>query len=64
MADLTYSEGMALIVFALLGVYVAWLGLCSNPARRWIRRMNRIAEGKRRQEAEWIASNCFREWRK
>jgi len=64
METLSYSQGMALILFALLGVYIAWLGLCSNPARKWRQRLERIEAGRRRQEAEWIAGNCFRDWRK
>ena len=64
MEMLSWSHGLALILFALLGVYIAWLGLCSRPARKWIRRMQRMEEGRARQEAEFIANNCFREWRK
>jgi len=64
MDDMSYSTGMALFTFACIAVYIAWLGLTSRPSRRWIKRMNRIADGKRRQEAEWIASNTFPQWRR
>ena len=64
MADLSYSEGMALFLVVCIAVYVAWMGLTARPSRRWIKRMQRIQEGKARQEAEFVANNCFREWRK
>jgi hypothetical protein len=64
METLSYSQGMALILFALLGLYVGWLGLYSPASRRWMKRLRRMEEGRRRQEAEFVANNCFREWRK
>ena len=60
----SWSQGMALILFALLGVGVLYLGLTSRPSRRWIKQLQQIEDGRRRQEAEFIASNCFRDWRK
>ena len=63
METLSWSDGMALfLMFALVG-YMAWLGLTAGSSRRWIRRMQRMEAGRRRQEAEWLANNCFREWR-
>ena len=64
MADLSFSEGKALFLVACIVVYVAWLGLTARPSRQWIRRMQRMEEGRARQEAEFIANNYFREWRK
>jgi len=64
MEMLSWSQGMALILFALLGVYIGWLGLYSPASRRWIKRLRRLEEGRARQQAEFIASNCFRDWRK
>jgi hypothetical protein len=64
METLSYSEGMALFIALCIAVYIAWLGLTSRPSRQWIRRMQRIQDGRRRQQAEWIASNTFPQWRK
>jgi hypothetical protein len=55
---------MALFIVVCLVAYVAWMGLTARPSRRWIKRMQRMEEGRARQEAEFIANNCFREWRK
>ena len=59
-----YSTGMALILAACLVAYVIWCALTARPSRRWIKRMQRMEEGRARQEAEFVANNCFREWRK
>jgi len=64
MADLSYSEGMALFLVACIAAYVAWMGLTARPSRRWMKRLRRLEEGRARQQAEFIASNCFRDWRK
>ena len=64
MDDMSYSTGMALFIAFCLVVYIAWLALTSRPSRRWIKRMRRMEEGRRRQEAEWIASNCYPQWRR
>ena len=63
METLSWSQGAALILFALLGVGVLYLGLTSRPSRRWIKRLQQIEEGRARQQAEWINSQCFESWR-
>jgi len=73
MADLTFSEGMALFLVACIAAYVAWMGLTARPSRRWIRRLTGIESGRARQRQEWrdsmeaerraaarwVAQNCF-----
>ena len=64
MDDLTFSAGMAIFLVICLALLALWAALASGPSRQWIRRMQQIKDGKAHQEAEWIASNCFRDWRK
>ena len=63
MDDLSFSAGMALFLVLCLALLGLWAVLASGPSREWIRRMQRMEDGRRRQEAEFIAGNCFRDWR-
>jgi hypothetical protein len=49
MDDMSYSTGMALILAACLVAYVIWCALTARPSRRWIKRMQRMEEGRARQ---------------
>jgi peptidoglycan/LPS O-acetylase OafA/YrhL len=58
---LLFWAGVAGLVIVVAAGGVEWL--LSRPSRRWIRRLQRIQAGRARQEAEFIASNCFKDWR-
>ena len=64
METLSFSAGMAIFLVLCLALLGLWAVLASGPSREWIRRMQRMEDGRKRQEAEFIANNCFREWRK
>jgi hypothetical protein len=65
MDELTYSQGMALVLIFCLAVGVAYLWWDSRSMRRRRRKLEayrRYCEGID-AEARWIASNCFTSWR-
>jgi hypothetical protein len=54
---------MALFLAFCLIVYVAWAALTARPSRRWIKRLRQLERGRIKQEADFIASGCFKDWR-